>query len=488
MRGEDQTAHRSGADRSVAQHRQTTSWLAGVSPSRLLQVWVWVVLLASCSPNQEPVVVTGMDSGEQELVDFLQQLVEAVRAKPDSGLRRGQLGMAYDTNGFHDAAETSYAQASRIDPNDFRWPYFRALTLATLGRLEEAVAAADLALSIDGGYLPALLSQGAWLLDLDLHDQAMTVYERALRLADDSATDAAARAGLARALMRQDRNQEAGLLLESLAGEYNHPYVRQLLSNVRRRLGQPVPDGIEEVRTLNWPDPRQNVKRNYLRGTIGKVLTAEKMLAQGKPEDAVELLAPLLLNVPDDRDILNNLGVAYRLTGDNEKAMELFNRGLIVDPEFHQFHFNLALIHEDQGDDLLALRHLRRTIELVPTLVQAQKHLFNILLRKEQYDGALEALEAVKLNGAANAGILFSAGLAAGALERWSQSVSHLRQSLRLDPTQGRGHLYLSRSLAHSGQFDEARASLDRAAAMGVGADDVRGARDYLDELEESGP
>jgi tetratricopeptide (TPR) repeat protein len=446
------------------------------------------VLLAGCAKQDSP-VVAGMESSDAELVDFIQQHIDSVRDKPDSGLRRGQLAMAYDTNGFHDAAEVSYAQAAAIDGGDFRWPYFRALSLATLGRLPEAIESMESALLIDVGYPQALLSKGNWLLDLDRHQEAGVVFEQAIAVSEDRTTRAPAQAGLARTLMRQDRNEEAALLLERLAADLTHPYVTQLLGSVYRRLGRdpPAVDPDTEVTALTWPDPRQNVKRNYLRGAVGKMLLAEKMLAAQQPEKAVELLAPLLAQAPRDRDILNNLGIAYRLTGQTDKAVELLMRGLEVDPGFHQYHFNLALIHEDQGDDDLALEHLGKTIELMPTLVQAHQRVVEILVRQSRFSDAMAALDAARQYGAADANTLFYAGLVAGAQEQWHASIKYFEQSIQLDPKLAKSFLYLGRSLTYAQRYSDAETALAQAEALGVAASEIAAARRDLAAARESG-
>ena len=109
-----------------------------------------VVLFAACTESAvDDVFEDGLDVADQDLVRFIQEKVNAARSERESALRRGQLGMAYEANGFHDAAEVTYRQASELDPTDFRWFYFRAVTLIKLVRLEEALADLDSALAVD---------------------------------------------------------------------------------------------------------------------------------------------------------------------------------------------------------------------------------------------------------------------------------------------------------------------------------------------------
>ena len=460
----------------------------GVS-ARLIVSLLWVVL-AGCSDRvgiEEP-VVAGLDAEEPELVEFIQDLLESVRSDPDSVLMRGRLGMAYDVNSFDMAAQFTYAQVEALDPEDFRWPYYRATALAKLGRYRDALQSLDRAIAIDSDYPSAWLLRGAWLLDLDRHEDAAQAYRRATDLASDDATAAAATVGVARTLMRQDRTDEAVILLERLAASFKHPHVLQLLGNAYRRLGR-----LEEARSmvqsntatpLGWPDERQLRKSEYVRGFSGRMLIAKNLLEQSQPRDALKILEPLRRTAPRDRNLLNNLSIAYKLAGRSAEAFEVLKLGLEADPDFHLFHFNIAVHYEDLGDDRRALQHLERAIQLDPALLAAQQRRVDLLIRAQRFDDALAALDEQARYAEAAPAALFDTGMVAGALEKWPLAIASFQQALSLDPSLQRGHLFLGRSLAEDGRFDEAREALALADKLGASAKDVAAARLRLDGLE----
>ena len=80
----------------------------------------------------------------------------------DSFMLRGDLGMAYEVNGFPDAAFASYQNAETLDQNNARWPYFQSLLLSDQGEQQLALAALDRAIAIDSVYGPAWLWKGAY--------------------------------------------------------------------------------------------------------------------------------------------------------------------------------------------------------------------------------------------------------------------------------------------------------------------------------------
>ena len=462
----------------------------------LVVLLAWVGLVGCSEPGfdgantgqaGEP-VVAGLDAQEPELVGFLQSLQRSAQSSPKSGSIRGHLGMAYDVNGFYRAAAATYTQAAALDSEEFRWPYYRAIALARVGRTPDALDSINRAIAMHAGYAPAWLSRGAWLLELDLHQQAADAFQRVTKLEVDSMTRAAATVGMSRTLLRQSRPQEAAGLLEQLATTVTHPYIRQLLGDAYRRLGR-----LEEAQKitqngptdpLKWPDPLQQLKFGFIRGFSGKMLIAKQLLNDNKPIDAIRILESLRQTNPQDRDLLNNLSIAYKLTDQQQKAQAVLQSGLELHPDFHAFHFNIAVLYEDLGDDQLALTHLNRAIELDPGLVEAHRRRIDLLMRREQLHAALMALEEFIRHGPAESGTLLSAGMVAGALEQWPLATERFEQALTLDPSLKRIHLFLGLSLAEAGRFREAKDALRQARRMGVDAADLASARQRLDRLE----
>ena len=107
-----------------------------------------------------------LDTASPELVHLIEDLVESGNGRcPDSADMRGRLAMAYEVNDFYTEAAETYAQAEMLAPDDFRWPYFRAVLVAESGDFEGRVAG-DWTLRLTLGrreYVPAWLYRGTWL-------------------------------------------------------------------------------------------------------------------------------------------------------------------------------------------------------------------------------------------------------------------------------------------------------------------------------------
>ena len=344
-----------------------------VARCALRLAWMCLLVTACNDSSVDHVIEDGLGGGDQDLVMFIQEKIDAVHAEAQSALRRGQLGMTYEANGFHDAAEITYQQAAGLDPLDFRWPYFRAGTLIKLVRLEEALDDLNRALTIDPTYVPAILTKGDLLLDLDRFIEAGDVYRKVVELARDQDALAAAKIGQARVLLRQDNPGTAAALLSELALQYPHPHVIRLHNTAKRRLGQPVLTSSVASTAVSWPDPRQKQKREYLKGALGRLLAAEKLMEANRPDEAIPLLEPLVAATPDDVDLSNNLSAAYIAVDRSEEALKLLKSGLVIDPDIYQSHYNLATIYRGQGDFEQALYHTEQALRLMPTLSVAHR-------------------------------------------------------------------------------------------------------------------
>lgn len=461
------------------------------SSTRVLGIgFCW--LLAGCTQGVGEPVAAGADAEDRDLAAYLQELHQAASELPQSGAIRGRLGMAYDANGFTDAAMTTYRQAAALDAGEFRWPYHLAFLQASRGLQEEAVASLRQALAIDPAYAPGWLHLGARLLDLNRNDAAAEAYRQALALGPNEETDVVANAGLARVLLRQGRAADAVELLVPLTEGLPHPHLRRLLAQAHRQSGQQSDEAPqqnlgaappESATPLRWRDERQEAKDEHVRGFHGLLSVAEQRLKLGRATEAATLLENLRETRPHDRTLLNNLSIAYKLSGRQRQALDILREGISVHPDYYLFHFNIATLYEDRDEPELAIDHFGRAVELDAGLIVGYERLGLLLVREERYDEALAVFEAMTPHGE-SATALYYRAMIEGARAEWLAAVASLQKAVQLDPTLAKGYVFLGRSLGETGRMDEAKAALERAAALGTHPREVAAARDRLGELE----
>ena len=73
-------------------------------------------------------------------------------------------------------------------------------------------------------------------------------------------------------------------------------------------------------------------------------------------------------SLPNDASIVQKLGVAFAISGNNERAAELFKRGTVLDSANANLWLNLGYIHAGLGNQEESKRSLDKAYELDPKL------------------------------------------------------------------------------------------------------------------------
>ena len=466
------------------------SWLT-VAVGSLLAL----IALPGCdrptSGSDAPIAVS-LDDADPDIVRGISDLLAAVRAAPQSGELRGRLAMAYEMNGFPEAALATYAEAAGLDPGEFAWPYFRALLLGRSGDVPAALTSVEQAITIDQDYVPAWLWQGKWLMDIGDEDNAEIAYRRA----QDLGAGSPAIAGLAQIRLRQGQPSQAAALLESVSSEHSHPQLHRMLGEAYRSLGREDDARIAFARgklasPLEWFDPRQFRKTEYVWGFKNQMAHAGDLLLVGMTEEALAILDVWEDRHPEDPALLTNLGWAYLNLDDLDRAYEILQRGVSVHSSTpsvgYHFHFHLGRLHVRWRDDEKALFHLEKAVELNPAQPYPHEERGKILLRQGRTDEGIEAFDVAVEKGIPNAeSLLHAAGIAEAARGRWSQAIERFRQATAANPAFAEAYLHLARSLGEVGRIDEAGEALDWAARLGTHPGAVAAARRILASGESS--
>jgi tetratricopeptide (TPR) repeat protein len=64
------------------------------------------------------------------------------------------------------------------------------------------------------------------------------------------------------------------------------------------------------------------------------------------------------------RVLVDNLGMAYGITGDLRRSEETFNYGLSKDPDYPMFYYNLACVNAERNDMDKTIDNLKKAFEL----------------------------------------------------------------------------------------------------------------------------
>jgi tetratricopeptide (TPR) repeat protein len=295
--------------------------LAGDRAVTLAVLVVGVVVLAGCGGGDAADAAARAETGveprsappdpdtsayEKPVAEKIATERQAVLAEPASVEAWGRLGMTFDAHHMIHEAAACYAQAERLAPDDWRWPYLQAI-VSLDARPEEVLAllvrahehAADSAL--------VNLRIGRELLRLDRAREAEPYFQRAHELDPE---DPHALVGLGRVALASGDVARARVHLET--AEDMRPRPREvfvLLARVYRELGE------HEYAEDMAARATRSTRNTPIRDPIGQEIMAHGMssfhmamrgrerMRDGDWEGAIEELRASVATNPDDLEV-----------------------------------------------------------------------------------------------------------------------------------------------------------------------------------------
>ncbi len=172
---------------------------------------------------------------------------------------------------------------------------------------------------------------------------------------------------------------------------------------------------------------------------LGEAMVRKFLLWDGDPtflDDARENADKALTLDARNAYAHTALGFANHLSGHNQDAQREYRLALQCDQNEWLAHRLLGSIYAREGNFKSATGLLQRAIGLKPTHIASYDHLYNVLMRLDRYEEALETADA---------------GIAAG------------RKHLKRSPDDIDGRLHTAMLYARLGRSDEARVEVDAA-------------------------
>ncbi len=135
------------------------------------------------------------------------------------------------------------------------------------------------------------------------------------------------------------------------------------------------------------------------KGKADRINRANRLLADGKTDEAVAMLTEAERMWPEDEDVHYNLGIALVRQGKNEEAVKQYEEALRIYPEYAEVHNNLGNLLLRMGRGIQALQHFERAVKITPNYASAWNN-FGTALRQLGYtnEAAGYFKEAVRLD------------------------------------------------------------------------------------------
>lgn len=411
-------------------------------------MWIAAVLLvggcAESTPT-EPIpaapVSVEFTSPDPPLEDYLESLQRMVRDDPRSGDRRGRLAIAYEVNGFPDAALAMYQQAAASAPSAAVWPLLRAVLALDEGRLDVALDGAMRAGELEPQNQSILLLKG-WI------QMVQGVYADAAKTLEEAA--------------QHGSNAQVDLGLDLV-----------------RNAQDAISGGTRLPSVPPYVDPYTQAKTKFLRASKQRMEYGLDLLASGQVTRGMRILEAVRTQLPDERRLLRGLVEAYTATRHPDWALEVLKYGAENHAEVFYFHYHLG-VHYRGADELeAAAEHLGAALAMDPRHSLAREHLGIVLMLAGDIEAALTNLKAAGTSEAH-----FQVGMIEGARTNWAVATSYFSRAIEQAPQCVKCHLYMGYSFAEAGDLQQAEAAFDNARRHGGLTADVSQALDYLAKLK----
>ncbi len=337
----------------------------------------------------------------------------------------GDIGLILMATRHHTGAEASLRNAEVLMPRDPRWPYYLGQLFLLTGDPARAVEPFERALDLRPTDLPTIVRLGEAYLDRDRVEDAERLFAHGQEIAPESA---AVLEGLGRArLALGDQAGAVELLEQVLALDPQATRVHYRLALAYRGLGDPERSqrhlgrrgdgrpGLHDPLMQDYYWLLESADAYHNRGRLA--MEAEEYAA------AVEMFRRGLELDPDSAEIRHALGLALYWMGDADGAVVEFEETLRRTPDHAQSHLSLGIFLAQQRRFRDALTHFAAAAEHDPARVEA-------------HVGQAEMLR--------NLGDL-------------AGSVPHWRQVVTLDPADAASWIEGATALARLERYDDAR-------------------------------
>jgi Flp pilus assembly protein TadD len=245
-----------------------------------------------------------------------------------------------------------FQHALDVNPDNYIAHGYMTSPLLEQGRIDEAIWHNSQALRIKPDYIDALNGMGVALHEAGRVDEAVVYYKKAIAI--DPHTPEA--------------NANLGFVLAS-KGKFNEAIEHYEIA----------------MKTMDTP----RVHRNY----------AQALFNLGRFEQAITEYRKALLTMPNDPNIINELGYVLARNEKFDEAITLYNQALRISPDRIDIHLNLGTALTSSGKFEDAVKEYDKILSIQPQNAVAHNDFGVVLYRQGKIDDAIAQFrQAVQIN------------------------------------------------------------------------------------------
>lgn len=179
------------------------------------------------------------------------------------------------------------------------------------------------------------------------------------------------------------------------------------------------------------------------------------------------------------------LGINYYQQKELKNSLASFNQAIVLMPENANLYTFRGNVYQDLGDNALAEKDFRKTIELRPDDSHANFRIGIIYSQKNDFENAVKYLEISYRNsigtnldsiGFGTNNLLFvsrqvicnNLGNFLGQLNRYNEAIKYLKEAIEIEPEYANPHIALGIILLQIGEVYEGITYIEKADKLGI--------------------
>ncbi len=155
---------------------------------------------------------------------------------------------------------------------------------------------------------------------------------------------------------------------------------------------------------------------------------------QQKDPSAIAKILSLLEKTPKEPNLLHLAALAYRGSGEHQRAIDYFQRSLHSHSKQPELHNNLANTYKSVGKFNAAEKHYRAALKLQPEYLDALKNLGLLLIKLGRYVEADQTLQHARKLAPGDVVVLTSLGNLCREQELFDNAVDYYQQAVSINP------------------------------------------------------
>ncbi|KAL1007685.1 hypothetical protein UPYG_G00090180 [Umbra pygmaea] len=202
-------------------------------------------------------------------------------------------------------------------------------------------------------------------------------------------------------------------------------------------------------------------KRDQTAMMLGKV-----HLLTGDTDKAIEVYKNALEFSPENTDLLTTLGLLYLQLGKYQKAFEHLGNALTYDPNNYKAILAAGSMMQAHGDFDVAMNKYRVAACLVPESPPLWSNIGMCFFGKKKYVAAISCLKRAHYLSPFDWKVLYNLGLVHLTMQQYASAFHFLSAATNLQPCFGELYMLLAVALTNLEDMDNARRSYEQAVAL----------------------